>query len=114
MFSDNYAGNGGVISIDNYGSISFKDNSTTTFTDNTAAQGAAIFSAIDNLISFEGNSKVFFNNNIAESFGGTIVCYSLGSYIFGGHSLVIFNGNAAYIGGAVHASSCKFTFNYGS
>ena len=66
---------GGVIYMENYGHISFEENSVTIFTNNSASFGAAILLTHNSNITFKDRSKIFFNENRADYNGGAIALY---------------------------------------
>ena len=103
---------GGVIYMENYGHISFEENSVTIFTNNSASFGAAILLTHNSNITFKDRSKIFFNENRADYNGGAIALYDNCIAAVTQFSELTFSNNfAKQSGGALQSSDhCHFLF----
>ena len=92
---------GGTIFTENYGYVSFEENSNVMFYNNIANFGAAIFSIDNSNVKFKDKSKVIFKDNIART------CGTLASVLF---STVTFNDYAevTYINNTVSCASSRY------
>ena len=107
--------NGGAVYCEYHQSM-FGGNSITTFSGNEATDGGAVYNFGSNsIILFFEFAKLTFKNNTANQNGGAVYCGHNQNFMFGGNSMVIFNGNKARDGGAVHSlNMCKFIFKENS
>ena len=104
---------GGAIQYNNFGSISFKGNSSTMFSNNTAdyyAGAIGIFDCVN--MFFGGNSVTTFTDNNSK-YGGAIACFYICSISHKGNSHIVFNHNAADY--AIFSNiKCAISFNKNS
>ena len=96
-FNENRAKHGAGIFATNHSTITFSNNSSTTFDHNTAVDGgAAIYITYYTRVLFKGNSQVSFNrNNATTGDGGAIYSYDNSEIIFKKNSDIQFNSNQA-------------------
>ena len=109
MFTSNVAvlRGGGAICQLSYSSLYFLNNTEVKFTSNLAKRllkndeiqesGSAVSSMYHSLISFEGQSMVRFNGNSAYN-GGAIIAYHYSNTIFRGNSTMSFDNNITHRG----------------
>ena len=87
--------NGGTVFLNYHSSIIFDQNSVTTFNANKATNGGAIYSVVNSNVTFKATSKVIFSNNFAKQYGGAIYSSGNSCLSFEGNSAALFSNNSA-------------------